>query len=107
MYWGLPAALEGLECFSLVLLFHWFLRIVILVLIPQPFSSLCLIRGESLLHHEEKRTLVIIEIVNVETWLLQTLLFSYVILTDVIFTCFSSGFKLECREFLVWNEEVG
>lgn len=47
--------------------------------------------------HEVKRTLVIIEIVSVETWLLQTVFF----LTDVIFICFSSGFKLESKEFLV------
>lgn len=47
--------------------------------------------------HEEKRTLVIIAIVSVETWLLQTVVF----LRDVIFICFSSGFKLECKEFLV------
>lgn len=47
--------------------------------------------------HEEKRTVVITGIVSVETWLLQTVVF----LTDVIFICFSSGFKLECEEFLV------
>lgn len=47
--------------------------------------------------HEEKRTLVVIGVVSVETWQLQTVLF----LTDVIFICFSSGFKLECKEFLV------
>lgn len=34
--------------------------------------------------HEEKRIFVIIEIVSMETWLLQRVLF----LTDIIFICF-------------------
>lgn len=46
--------------------------------------------------HEEKRILVIIETVSVETWLLQT-----VFPDRCYFHSFSSGFKLECKEFLV------
>lgn len=48
--------------------------------------------------HEVKRTLLIIEIVSMETWLLHTSVF---FLTDVTFLCFSSVFKLESKEFLV------
>lgn len=96
MCWGLPAALE-----------------VLLRFLSCPAVSLVSGNGDTgadpsvsfipvshtrriFAAHEVRRTSVIIEIVNVETWLLQTVFF----LTDVIFLWFSSGFKLESKEFL-------
>lgn len=51
--------------------------------------------------HEEKRILVIIETVSVETWLLQTVFF----LTDVIFIAFHLVLSLSVRNFWCVYEE--